>query len=139
MTCTVLPFEIWHHDRALALWQRTPGVGLSPADERAPIARFLERNPGLSFVVEDDGELAGTVLCGHDGRRGLIHHLVVDARLRRRGLGERLLGAALDGLHRHGIAKAHLLVFNDNEDGLAFWRRQAVERVELALFSVETR
>jgi ribosomal protein S18 acetylase RimI-like enzyme len=138
LTSIVLPFEIAHHDRATSLWQRTPGVGLSAADERTQIARFLERNPGLSFVVELKGELVGTILCGHDGRRGLIHHLVVDAPLRRRGFGGRLLGAALDGLRQQGIDKAHLLVFRSNEDGLAFWRRHSVERSELALFSVAT-
>lgn len=133
---TLHPFEPDHHTAALALWRRTPGVGLSAADAPAPMARFLARNPGLSFVACDGAALVGTILCGHDGRRGLIHHLVVDATHRRRGLARALLAASLAGLREAGIDKAHLLVFRDNADGLAFWRAVAVERVELALFSV---
>lgn len=138
-SCIVRPFDIAHYFPALALWQRTPGVGLSAADDLDPIVRFLARNPGLSFIVELDGDVVGTILCGHDGRRGLIHHLVVDAQVRRRGLGSQLLDAALAGLRRQGIDKAHLLVFQSNSDGLAFWRRTAVERQELVLFSVTSR
>jgi ribosomal protein S18 acetylase RimI-like enzyme len=131
-------FQIEHYDQAIALWKRTPGVGLSAADERKCIAGFLRRNPGLSFVVRIDGDVAGTILCGHDGRRGLIHHLVVDPQFRRAGYGRTLLTAAMNGLRAEGIDKAHLLVFRSNQDGMAFWRRVSVERVELALFSVAT-
>ncbi|WP_242478653.1 GNAT family N-acetyltransferase [Rubrivivax gelatinosus] len=116
-----------------------PGIGLSEADEPAALAAFLRRNPGLSFVAQDGGELVGTILCGHDGRRGLIHHLAVAPGRRRRGLGRALLDAALAALQAQGIGKCHLMVFADNAEGLAFWRRQqAIERVELALLSIAT-
>lgn len=138
MTGSVQEFHIEHYDQAIELWKRTPGVGLSAADQRDCIAGFLRRNPGLSFVLEIGGDVAGTILCGHDGRRGLIHHLVVDPRFRRAGHGRALLSAAMDGLRAEGVGKAHLLVFRSNEDGLAFWRRCSVERGELALFSIAT-
>jgi ribosomal protein S18 acetylase RimI-like enzyme len=124
---------------AMALWQATPGVGLSDADRREPIERFLARNPGLSFVACAGSELVGTVLCGHDGRRGLIHHLVAAAGHRRQGLGRELLNSALRALRREGIDKCHLLVFQSNADGLAFWRSvSATERTELVLLSIVT-
>mgnify|MGYP002475875058 CR=1 FL=1 len=47
------------YDAVLALWQASPGVGLSDADSPQAIARFLERNPGLCFVAEEEGRLAG--------------------------------------------------------------------------------
>ncbi|MBK9133633.1 MAG: hypothetical protein IPM15_04570 [Betaproteobacteria bacterium] len=47
---TLRPFTAQDHAVAHALWQVTPGVGLSSADEPQAIRRFLERNPGLSFV-----------------------------------------------------------------------------------------
>ncbi|MEY4748108.1 MAG: hypothetical protein RIQ60_322 [Pseudomonadota bacterium] len=128
---------------ALALWRATPGVGLSRADEPAALERFLRRNPGLSLAAEQhagQGGLAvlvGTLLCGHDGRRGLIHHLVTAPAARRQGVARRMLNAALAGLAAEGIDRAHLLVYRSNADGLAFWRSvQAIERVELALWSV---
>jgi ribosomal protein S18 acetylase RimI-like enzyme len=136
MKGTLEQFTPAHCEQALALWRRTPGVGLSAADEPQRLLAFMKRNPGLSFVVEVDGVVAGTILCGHDGRRGLIHHLVVDMQHRRAGIGSRLLSAALGGLRAEGIDKAHLLVFRDNAEGLAFWRARAVARDEMALFSV---
>jgi len=124
---------------ARALWEASPGVGLSGSDATGPLTTFLSRNPSTSFVATVEGEIVGTILCGHDGRRGLIHHLVVAERYRRRGLGRGLLDRGLAALKGHGISKCHLLVFRSNQEGLAFWRKiGADERTELALFSVAT-
>ena len=126
---------------ALALWRATPGVGLSAADEPAAIARYLARNPGLSLVAETapDGQLIGTLLCGHDGRRGLIHHLVVAPGHRRQRVGEGLVSAGLLGLHAQGIAKCHLMVFEHNTSAQQFWLAVgAQQRQDLRLFSLNT-
>lgn len=139
MSPLIRRFEAKDHEAAMDLWKRTPGVGLSSSDEKQAIECFLTRNPGLSFVAEDEGMIVGTILCGHDGRRGLIHHLVTSATFRRRGLGRLLLRAGLQALRAGGIEKCHLLVFQSNEPGLAFWRSvSATERKEMALFSIST-
>ena len=133
---TFLPSD---YAEARALWAGTPGVGLSDADEREPIEGFLARNAGLSFVATEGKALLGTILCGHDGRRGLIHHLVTAPQARRRGLGRQLLRHGLSALRAASINKCHLLVFRENAEGLAFWRAvRATERRELALFSLST-
>ena len=63
--------SIQDYDTILSLWQAAEGVGLSAADERTAIARYLERNPGLSFTAWEGELLVGAVLCGHDGPAGL--------------------------------------------------------------------
>lgn len=137
---TLQPFAADDHAAALALWQRTPGVGLSAADAAPSVAAYLARNPGTSFIARAaDGALVGTVLCGHDGRRGLIHHLVTDPAWRRRGVGRGLLQRALAALRAQGVDKCHLMVFADNPGGAAFWRAAgAVQRRELDLYSIGT-
>lgn len=109
------------YDRLYDLWVKTPGVGLSDADVKDKINSFLQRNPALSFVYEDNNEIIGTVLCGNDGRRGFIYHLVVREDYRGRGLGKKLVQECLDRLREIDILKCHLFVFADNEIGRSFW------------------
>ncbi|WP_149588453.1 GNAT family N-acetyltransferase [Tabrizicola flagellatus] len=134
---TLRPFLPSDIPAARALWQATPGVGLSAADEPAALQAFLARNPGTSFVAESGGRLAGTILVGHDGRRGLIHHLAVAGDQRRSGHGRRLVAAGLAALRAQGIDKCHLMVFGDNAEGAAFWTSiGAVRRSELDVYSL---
>lgn len=109
------------YDAVYALWQATEGLGLSDADSREAIARYLERNPGLSFIAVENEELLGTVLCGHDGRRGYLHHLAVARSHRGQGLGRRLAQRALAALQAVDIHKCHLFVIKSNAPALAFW------------------
>lgn len=133
------PFDPRDIPAARALWQATPGVGLSAADEPAALAAFLARNPGTSFVAEAQGRIIGTILVGHDGRRGLIHHLAVAEDQRRTGLGRALVEAGLAALHAQGIDKCHLMVFTHNAAGAAFWTALgAARRSELDLYSLPT-
>jgi ribosomal protein S18 acetylase RimI-like enzyme len=121
---------------ALVLWQATPGIGLSSADAPAELARFLERNPDLSFVAYAAGRLVGTVLCGHDGRRGYLYHLAVSEPYRHAGIGRQLATLALTALARAGIQKCHLFVYTDNTGARAFWSHTGwVERDELVIMS----
>lgn len=115
-------------DEARALWTGMEGIGLSDADEPQALARYLARNPGVSVVAREGGVLVGTALCGHDGRRGYLHHLAVAPTHRRRGIGEALVERCLAALRAEGIAKCHLFVYADNEAGQAFWTRVGWER-----------
>lgn len=61
------------------LWISTPEMGLNTIDDsREGIERYLERNPNTCFVARVDNKIVGVILCGHDGRRGYIHHTAVN-------------------------------------------------------------
>jgi ribosomal protein S18 acetylase RimI-like enzyme len=127
------------YDAVLALWQACEGVGLSESDSREGTCRFLERNPKLSRVAVAGSRIVGAVLAGHDGRRGLIHHLAVDPSVRRQGIARRLVESCLDGLRRAGIDKCHVFVFSDNGAAKAFFEvLGATGRLELCVFSLPT-
>ena len=139
MSPSIRAFEPEDHAAAWQLWESADGIGLSSANSFESVCRFLQRNPTSCFVVTDDNVLVGTILCGHDGRRGLIHSLAVGSSHRRRGLGRLLVTRALAALKQEGIEKCHLLVFNENAEGRAFWRGiGGEERTTLALFSLPT-
>jgi ribosomal protein S18 acetylase RimI-like enzyme len=124
----ISPLTMGDYDAVLHLWSATEGIQLRTADSRAAIAAYLERNPESSFVARVGGEVVGAVLCGHDGRRGYIHHLAVAPAHRRRGLGTALVQRALATLERQGIAKCLAFVLATNKDGFAFWARAGWER-----------
>ncbi len=118
------------------LWQKSPGIGLSSADSKENIARYLKRNPGLSFTARDGHRIVGAVLCGHDGRRGYIHHLAVSAAYQKQGIGHALAEKCLHALQQIDIRKCHIFVYTDNHQAITFWSNSGwVERVELVLMS----
>jgi N-acetylglutamate synthase len=111
------------YPRAIDLWQRTEGIGLSESDTETAIGAFLARNPGLSaLATARSGEVVGFVLCGHDGRRGYLHHLAVALPHRGRGVARALIDFCFARLAAAGIEKCNIFVYRENEDGVAFWR-----------------
>lgn len=124
------------YDALLELLRTTPGVTLRDADSRDATQIYLRRNPGLSFVALDGGKIIGCVMCGHDGRRGYLQHLVVKPEFRNRGFGKNLFMACVDALQRVGIAKTHIFVLKSNLLANRFWSGQGwMLREDLNLYS----
>ena len=120
------------------LWAATEGLGVGPGDTTDGVARFLERNPGLSLVAEDSGEIVASILCGHDGRRGFIYRLAVTPEERRKGLAAELVRRSLSGLREAGIERCLLLVQVDNEGARQFWESMGGRlRSDLVGFSID--
>jgi putative acetyltransferase len=117
------PLTLGDHAAVHALWRASRGIGVSAADRRDAMARYLTRNPALSCVARLNDEVLGAVLCGHDGRRGYLHHLAVLPAWRGQGIGRALVGHALAALGQAGIEKSHVFLLADNEEGQRFWQR----------------
>lgn len=113
------------YDAVIELMKATPGVSFREADSRESTAKYLQRNPGLSFVAEADGVLVGCVMCGHDGRRGYLQHLVVLPQHRGQGIAQALVERCLCALEALGIVKCHLDVIKTNTSAASFWQHQA--------------
>jgi ribosomal protein S18 acetylase RimI-like enzyme len=63
---------------------------------------FLEKNPNLSILAEENGEIIGTALGSFDGRRGYIQKLVVHKDYRRKGIGKELIKRVVKKLQAVG-------------------------------------
>ena len=101
------------------------GNGLNDKDDSEEgIDKYLKRNPNTSFVATCDNIVVGVILCGHDGRRGIIQHACVSPDYRRYGIGSKLVDLALEALKAEGINKVLLVAFKKNEGGNAFWESQ---------------
>lgn len=134
---TVRTMSINDYDTVIALMQQTPGVMLREADSRDSTARYLERNPELSFVACTGGRIIGCLMSGHDGRRGYLQHLAVHPDYRRMGVANALLEHCLRALDEIGIKKSHIDVLKTNETGAAYWLSQGwTLRTEINRYSL---
>lgn len=110
------------YEQVYALWKQIHGFGIRSVDDsREGIQRFLRRNPATSVVAIEDDKIVGAILCGHDGRRGCLYHVCVDADYRMRGIGKSMVVFAMEALKKEKINKVSLIAFTKNDIGNAFW------------------
>ncbi|MBQ6387321.1 MAG: GNAT family N-acetyltransferase [Ruminococcus sp.] len=137
---TIRPMTIEDYEEVFAMWRITTRRALSKADEKSQIERYLQRNEGMSQVAVIDGRIVGTVLAGHDGRRGLIHHMAVLPAYRRRHIGHKLAEKAIEQITADGIDKTHIFCYQNNETGQRFWSDFGfVKRDDVYVFSYENK
>lgn len=88
-------------------------------------------DPGLWFVAEDDGEIAGAALCkpAREPGGGLVAVLAVRRPWRRRGLGRALLLHSFGEFRRRGYRKTELGVDAENLTGAVRLYERAGMRV----------
>ena len=117
------------YDGVYALWKKIRGFGIRSIDDsREGVGRFLKRNPMTSV----DGKIVGSILCGHDGRRGCLYHVCVDEAYRRHGIGRAMVVFAMKALKEEKINKVSLIAFTKNDIGNAFWNTIGwTERLDL--------
>ena len=112
------------YDEVYALWKKIRGFGIRSIDDsRKGVDRFLKRNPTTSVVAEKDGRIVGSILCGHDGRRGCLYHVCVKKGYRRHGVGKAMVVACMEALRKEEINKVTLIAFTKNDIGNAFWNK----------------
>ena len=105
------------------LWMTIKGFAIRSIDDsREGVERFLKRNPATSVVAEENGEIVGSILCGHDGRRGCLYHVCVREDCRMRGIGKSMVVRCMEELEKEKISKVSLIAFTDNDIGNAFWK-----------------
>ncbi len=114
--------KIDDYENVYRLWMSIKGFGIRSVDDsREGVEMFLRRNPTTSVVAEEDGKIVGSILCGHDGRRGCFYHVCVDPAYRRRGIGKDMAVRAMQELQKEKINKVSLIAFTQNDIGNAFW------------------
>ncbi len=128
--------NILDYGNAISLWQKVEGVCLREADSKEGISKYLQRNPNLSFIAEDNGTIVGTIMSGHDGKRGYIQHLAVAKKYRNRGVASNLLNKCLASLKEEGIIKSHINILSSNSSAKEFWKNRGwYKRNEIEIFS----
>jgi len=122
MNYSIREMTIDDYEEVYKLWKTTPGLSLEESDTQESIALYLGRNPGLCFVAIKSDRIVGAVLCGHEGRRGILRHLVVREGYRGEGIARKLVNRCLTSLAQQGIKKCNTFVLDGNLEGLRFWK-----------------
>ena len=92
-------------------------------DPNRDIDRKLARDAENLLVLEEDGELIGSVMVGYEGHRGWVNYLAVHPDHQRQGLGRLLMDEAERRLRDLGCAKVNLQVRASNETAREFYRQ----------------
>ena len=114
-------------------------MGLNNLDDtKTGINIFLQRNPNTCFVATFHNEIIGTIISGHDGRRGYIYHTAVSEKFRKKGIGQKLVTSSLSALKTEGINKVALVVFSKNKLGNLFWEKIGFRKREDLIYRDKT-
>ena len=111
----------------VALWRACDLV----ASYNDPVAdfRFAKAGPcsDVLVAVDDAGEVAGSVMVGHDGHRGWLYYVAARPTSRSKGVGRRMVQAAENWLRQRGIVKVQLLVRETNTKVVSFYEHLGFE------------
>jgi ribosomal protein S18 acetylase RimI-like enzyme len=111
----------------VALWRACDLV----ASYNDPVVdfRFAKAGPcsDVLVAVDDGGELAGSVMVGHDGHRGWLYYVAASPASRSKGVGRHMVQAAEDWLRQRGVGKAQLLVRETNTKVVGFYQHLGFE------------
>lgn len=111
------------YDGVYELWMSIKGFAIRSIDDsKEGVERFLLRNPGSSVVAVEGGKIVGSILCGHDGRRGCLYHVCVHENYRMQGIGKSMVVYCMNALEKEHISKVSLIAFTRNDIGNAFWK-----------------
>lgn len=79
------------------------------------------RNPGLCIIAIQDDRIVASALAGFDGRRGWLYHVATHPDVRRRGIAKSLVMTIEDRLRTMGCRKLNLIVWEGEDEAMAFW------------------
>lgn len=129
--------KISHYKNLIMFWKQCKEIELTIGDSKDSLKNYLKRNPGMSYVcIDKNGKIIGTILCGHDGRRGFIYHLAVSKKYRNKSIGKTLTDLSLTKLKSAGIKRCMIMVIDENKSGKDYWEKTGwKKRNELILYS----
>ena len=126
------------YEQVYDIWLKSGNVLNEIDDSKTGLEKYLLRNPDTCFVAEDGGRIIGSIMSGHDGRRGYIQHTSVLKSERKKGVGRALVNSAIDALKSKGIIKVALIALAHNKSGNQFWEKMGFENDNGVIYRTKT-
>jgi ribosomal protein S18 acetylase RimI-like enzyme len=123
------------YDAAVRLWQDS-GLTRPWNDPEADLLRAVGGGSScvLAAIGNNDALLA-TAMVGHDGHRGWVYYLAVDAAQRGRGLGRQMMEVCEDWVRSRGIPKIQLMVRETNRVATGFYEHLGYAESEVVVLA----
>jgi ribosomal protein S18 acetylase RimI-like enzyme len=106
------------HEKLIPSWKEIYFV--TEMDSISHFQLFLEKNPDLSVLIEEDGEILGTALGSYDGRRGYIQKVVTSKKYRNHGIGKQ---AVLEVINRLKSVGALYIPISVEHELISFYEK----------------
>lgn len=110
--CYGAAVRLWHDAGLTRPWN----------DPEADLRRAVSGSASdVLAAIGDDGRLMATAMVGHDGHRGWVYYLAVDAAAQGRGLGKQMMAACEEWVRSRDIPKIQLMIRAANRSVLGFY------------------
>jgi ribosomal protein S18 acetylase RimI-like enzyme len=119
---SIRPYQDQEVPAILELW-RAAGLTLPVQQPDRDIRAARTRGRGEVFVAEYQARLIATIMVGREEDRGWLYYLAVEPTVQRKGLGRAMVRHAEKWLRARGIAKAMLMVRENNRRVRGFYER----------------
>ncbi|MEM8917624.1 MAG: GNAT family acetyltransferase [Pseudomonadota bacterium] len=113
-------------DAVIALWQSC-GLTRPWNDPAADFQLAMAGETSTILILESEGRIVATIMVGFDGHRGWVYYLAVDPEHRRAGYGRLMMEAAENWLQGCHAPKIQLMVREDNEQAIGFYKALGYE------------
>lgn len=123
--------QLTDYPQVLRFWKEHYKV--SSRDTKENIEVLLTKNPDISILAEEEGEIVGTALGSFDGRKGYVQKIAVAASKRGSGLGKELVSELINNLKRAG---SHDIRVSCREELIPFYQKCGFELKE-GLFQLQ--
>ncbi len=126
--CVLRDFEEGDFGSLAELWTETSIGNPARGDSLEVIRRTCSRE-GRLLVLASGERIVGSAWISDDGRRLYLHHMAVRPELQGRGLGKRLMDAAVAVARERGM-QMKLEVAEANSGAIALYRKYGFETLE---------
>jgi len=108
-------------DAVCNLWARC-GLTRPWNDPVGDIALACRSENADILVLKNDAAISAAVMVGHDGHRGAVYYLAVDADHQSKGIGRAAMAAAENWCRERGLRKLNIMVRADNDKVAGFYQ-----------------
>ena len=124
------------YDSVISLWN-SANLSVRPKgrDSYKKINEQIRSNNTILLVAEFNKNIVGTILGTHDGRKGWINRLAVDAEFRRKNIAKRLVSEIERRFEKIGLEVVACLIEGRNTVSVEVFKKLGYEEWDVKYFS----